>query len=203
MKTVLVLLLFCVVAVSVQAVVDPDPNMLGIYFDLEADNNCLTIEANVPFFAYLILTNTTAPAINAYEFSFFNCICSGTDHLFFMLASNIGHNVVAGVDVGTHTATEGEYIVGLAEPLVATEALILHSWQYMCGAVQPINMLIGPTSVPSLPGGLPVVQNAEGSILMTVGTSTGDPEIPVATINNECVVATEHVCWGGIKALYR
>ena len=111
MKTLLVLVLSCLMAFSALAVIDPDPDMLGIYFDLEADNNCITVAANTPFFAYLILTNSTAQAINAYEFGFMNCICAGNETLFFMLASNIAHNVVSGVDVGEHTALEGQYIV--------------------------------------------------------------------------------------------
>lgn len=203
MKTLLVLVLSCLMAFSASAVIDPDPDMLGIYFDLEADNNCITVAANTPFFAYLILTNSTAPAINAYEFGFMNCICAGNETLFFMLASNIAHNVVAGVDVGSHTALEGQYIVGLAEPIPTTVATLLHSWEFMLGAVLPVQMFIGPTTVPSLPGGLPVVQNAEGSILMTVGTSTGGPEIPVATMNTDCVVAAENVTWSDVKVLYR
>jgi hypothetical protein len=203
MKTLLVLVLSCFLASSVFAVIDPDPNMLGIYFDVNANENCLFVEVNAPFFAYLILTNSTAPAINAYEFGFTNCVCTGLESQLFMLASNIAHGVVAGVDVGTHTPTGGDYIVGLAEALPATEAIILHSWQYMLTAILPVQMLIGPSSKPSLPDGLPVVQNAEGSILMSVGTSTGGPDIPVATLNTDCVVAIQSASWGNVKALYR
>ena len=203
MKTLLVLVLSCFIASSVFAVIDPDPDMLGIYFDVNAEENCMFVEASVPFFAYLILTNSTAPAINAYELGFQNCVCTGLESQLFMLASNIAHGVVDGVDVGTHTAISGDYIVGLAEALPATEAMILHSWQYMLLAVLPVQMFIGPSSKPSLPGDLPVVQNAEGSILMTVGTSTGGPDIPVATLNTDCVVAIRSASWGNVKALYR
>ena len=203
MKTLLVLVLSCFSASSVFAVIDPDPDMLGIYFDVNAEENCMFVEASVPFFAYLILTNSTAPAINAYELGFQNCVCTGLESQLFMLASNIAHGVVDGVDVGTHTAISGDYIVGLAEALPATEAMILHSWQYMLLAVLPVQMFIGPSSKPSLPGDLPVVQNAEGSILMTVGTSTGGPDIPVATLNTDCVVAIRSESWGNVKALYR
>ncbi len=204
MKTLLVLVLSCLMASSAFAVIDPDPDMLGIYFDMNADDNCMFVEANTPFFAYLILTNSTAPAINAYEFSFYNCVCTGLESNLFMMSSNIAHGAdVGGIDVGTHTPISGEYIVGLAESIPTTEATILHSWQYMLLAVLPVQMFIGPSPVPSLPGGLPVVQNAEGSILMTVGTSTGGPDIPVATLNTDCVVAIENVSWGDVKALYR
>ena len=203
MKTLLVLLLSCLVAVPAFSVVDPDPDMLGIYFDLNADDNCLTV-GTTPFFAYLILTNPTAAAINAYEFSFLNCICTGTDQYFFMTSSNIANGAVEGLDVGVHDKLGGDYIVGLAEPVMTTPATILHSWQYLCTAIQPIRMFLGPSSVPSLPGGLPVVQDADDLSLMTVGLSTGGPDIPVATINDEdCVVAVDHCTWGEVKALFR
>jgi hypothetical protein len=203
MKTLLVLLLSCLVAVPAFSVIDPDPDMLGIYFDQNADDNCLMVGTD-PFFAYLILTNPTVAAINAYEFSFENCICTGTDQFFFMTASNIAHGAVEGLDVGVHDKLGGDYIVGLAEPLVTSPATILHSWQYLSTAIQPIRMFLGPSSVPSIPGGLPVIQDAETSTLMTVGLSTGGPEIPVATVNfDDCVVSVEHRAWGEVKALFR
>ena len=49
MKTLLVLVLSCFMAFSALAVIDPDQDMLGIYFDLEADYNCITVAANTPF----------------------------------------------------------------------------------------------------------------------------------------------------------
>jgi hypothetical protein len=196
-------MLSCVLAVPAFAIIDPDPDMVGIYFDANADDNCLTV-GTVPFFAYLILTNPTAPAINAYEFGFLNCVCTGTEQTFFMTASSIANGVVAGLDVGVHDKISGDYIVGLAEPILTSPATILHSWQYLCTSIQPIHMFLGPSSVPSMPGGLPVVQNADGSVLMTVGLSTGGPDIPVASINAEdCAVAVEHCAWGDVKALYR
>lgn len=203
MKTLLVLLISCFMVVSAFAVMDPDPDMLGIYFDRNADENCLTV-GSVPFFAYLILTNPSANAVDAYEFGFLNCVCTGTEQTFFMTASNIADGVVQGIDVGIHTKIEGDYIVGLAEPLVTSPATILHSWQYLCTAIQPIHMFVFGASVPSLPGGLPVVQNADGPVLMTLGLSTGGPDIPVASINaDDCAVAVDHCTWGDVKALYR
>ncbi len=67
MKKLVVILLVSMMAASAFAVTDPDPNMIGIYFDLNANDNCLTIGPSIPFNAYLILTNSTAPTISAYE----------------------------------------------------------------------------------------------------------------------------------------
>ena len=204
MKKLLLLVLASLVATSAFAVTDDDPDMLGIYFDMNADNNCLTIGTSIPFFAYLILTNPTAPAINAYELGKENVVPAGMEGMIFRLSSNIANNVVPGVDVGTNGALGGDYIVGLAAPLPAQPALVLHSWQYMLLAVIPVEMYIGASSAPSIPGDFPVVQNAEGSILMQVGQSTGGPGFPVATVNTpECVVGVEEISFGSIKSLYR
>ena len=203
MKKLAILLLASLVATSAFAVIDPDPNMMGIYFDLDADVNCITTPANTPFFAYLMLTNTTAPAINAYELGLINAVPAGMEGMIFRLSSNIANLVVTGVDVGVNNALGGDYIVGLSEPLPAQPALILHSWQYMLLSVIPVEMFIQQSSVPSIPGVYPVVQNAEGSILMQVGQSTGGPEFPVAAVNNGCAVAVEEASFGSVKSLFR
>ena len=43
MKKLVVLLLASLVATSAFAVIDPDPNMMGVYFDRNADQNCSTV----------------------------------------------------------------------------------------------------------------------------------------------------------------
>jgi len=204
MKKLVVLLLVSLMATSAFAVIDPDPNMMGIYFDTNADNNCLTTPASVPFFAYLVLTNTTAPAINAYECGIVNVVPAGMEGMLFRLSSNIANGVVSGVDVGTNGPLGGDYIVGLAGAgLPASPAVILHSWQYMLLASFPVEMYLGASSKPSIPGVYPVVQNAEGSILFQCGQSTGGPETPVATVNTDCVVGVEEASFGSVKSLFR
>jgi hypothetical protein len=191
------------IATSAFAVIDPDPNMMGIYFNVDADINCITTPANTPFFAYLVLTNTTAPAINAYELGFINAVPAGMEGMIFALASTIANGVVPGVNVGVSDALGGDLIVGLAEALPAQPALILHSWQYMLLAEFPMEMFIMQSSAPSIEGVYPVVQNAEGSILMQVGQSTGGPDIPVAAVNNGCAIPVEEASFGSVKSLFR
>jgi hypothetical protein len=202
MKKLVVLLLATLVATSAAAVVDPDPDMMGIYFDVSADNNCYTATPNVPFFAYAIVTNTTTAGIDAYEFSYEMVVPVGSEGLLFRLANNIANGAASGVDVGESGPLGGDHIVGLATPLPASPAIIVHAWQYMLLGAFPVDVYLRAASVPSLPGGFPVVQGV-GTGLMTVGQSTGGPEIPVATINGDCVVATEDASWGSVKSLYR
>ena len=201
MKKWLMLLMASLVATSAIAVIDPDPDMMGIYFDLDANDNCLTIGTNTPFFAYLILTNTTAPAINAYELGLDIVIPDGLENMFFRLYSAPNDpDICFGGNPGP---LGGDYIVGLPVPFPAEPAIILHIWIYMLLAPMPVEMYIHSASTPSIPGDFPVVQNAEGNILMQVGLSTGGPDIPVATVNTDCVVGVEEVSFGSLKALFR
>jgi hypothetical protein len=202
MKKLVVLLLATLVATSAFAVIDPDPDMVGIYFDTTADNNCFMTGPSVPFFAYFIATNPVPGAINAYEFGFNNAVPAGMEGMLFMLASNIG-NGADGVDVGTHDPLGGDYIVGLAAPIATTEATVLHSWQYMLLAEIPVEMFIFQSSKPSIEGVYPVLQNSEGSVLYQAGQSTGGPDVPVATVNLDCVIGVEDASFGSVKSLFR
>lgn len=202
MKNLILLTCLSLLATSSSAVLDPEPDIMGIYFDLNADNNCLASQpASIPFNAYIILTNTTAPAINAYELGYEVVFTPGT---VFRLADSIANGAVSGVNVGDASLVEtGDYIVGLAAPLPGTPAVVLHSMQYLLLVAGPMEFYLHESSAPSIPGQFPVVQNAEGSILMQVGQSTGGPDIPVATVNAGCVVGVESASFGSVKSLFR
>ena len=198
MKKLVVLLMVSLMATSAFAVVDPDPDMIGIYFDMTADNNCAEgIAASVPFFAYAILTNPSGTQIDAFEFGYDNN-AFGNEASIFQLATTLPPNAI---DVGSGTPASGDIIVGLGTPLPAEPATVLVTWQYLLLVPMSIEMYLTASEPSSLPGGLPVIQ-MDGE-LMTVGTSTGGPQNPVATVNLGCVVATESDTWGGVKSLYR
>jgi hypothetical protein len=186
MKYLITVVFLCLIATSSFGVVTQCPDQLGIYFDQTADNNCLTVGPSIPFSAYVILVNPTAPSINAFEFGFQNVVPAGMESLIFMLSSTITNDGGGYVDVGDHTHLGGDYIVGLANPIPAQSALTLVSWQYMLLADFPVEMYLGASSKPSIPGDLPVVQDATNHVLMQVDISSGDPNIPVATVNTVC-----------------
>jgi hypothetical protein len=201
MKLLLALLVVCLTATSAFAVIDPDPDMMGIYFDMGADDNCLNIGASIPYFAYLILTNPTPPAITAYELGLDIVVPAGMEGMLFRLASNVAGN--PGFFIDKTGPLGGDYAIGLASPIPTSPATILHSWQYMLLAVMPVEMFIHSHSVPSIPGEFPIVGTIDEPFLMQVGLSTGGPNIPVATINAECVVSVEEASFGSVKAFYR
>ena len=202
MKKLVVLLLASLVATSAFAVIDEDPDMIGIYFDMNADDNCLTIPFNAPFMAYLVATNPTPALINAYEFGYRIDVPAGMEGMLFRMADASAGT--GAVDVGNSTnLLEGDYVIGLAAAIPTTEATVLHSWNYMVLAVFPVEMYIFQSVKPSVPGTFPVLQNADGSILYTVGQSTGGAEFPVATVNTGCVVGVEDASFGSVKSLFR
>ena len=205
MKIFLMLSIVILGATSAFAVADPEPNSMGIFFDRSADTNCLTTPAGTPFFTYLILTNPTPEAINAYELGLEIVVPAGMEGMFFQLATNIADGAVSGINVGSPTALGGDYIVGLAGPIPAQPATILHSWQHMLLAVIPVEYYIGASSAPSLPGDFPVAQDADGSILFSCGQSTGGPDVPVAVVNGAgpCPVGVEETSFGSVKSLFR
>jgi hypothetical protein len=205
MKKLVVLLMVSLMATSAFAVVDPDPDMMGVYFDLNADTHCTSAGVNIPFFAYFCVTNPSAAAIDAYEFGYVMDVPVGFEGLIFRLATTIANGASQGVDVGVSGPLGGDVIVGLATPLPGGEVVVVHAMQYMLLADMTVPVYLSASSSPSLPGGLPVIQEAGGE-LMTVGTSTGGPDIPVAMINDDgtmCPVAVEADTWGGLKSLYR
>lgn len=210
MKKLVVLLLVSLMASSAFADFDPDPNGIGVYFDVEALDNCLVVGPSVQFNAYLILTNTTAPSVSAYEVGYTNMVPAGEENSLFRLASLIANGVVSGLDLGDSSdILAGDHIVGLAAPLVASNATILHTWTFMLTSPTiTMEMYISEASQSSIDGIYPVVLNADDSTLFQAYHSTGLDEEgnanPVATVNiDDCVVGVEEVSFGSVKSLFR
>ena len=207
MKKLVVLLLAALVASSAFAVEDPDPNGIGVYFDLTADDNCMFIGASIPFNAYLILTNTDAPTVSAYEVGYTNVVPAGMESMLFRLESSIANGEVSGLDLGDSSdILAGDHIVGLAAPIVAGPATVLHAWQFMLlNEAVTMEMFISSASQSSIPGIYPVILNADTSTLFQAYHSSGlDGDLAVATVNIEdCVVGVEEASFGSVKSLFR
>ncbi len=193
MKKMIILLLSLFVASSALAVVDEDPNMLGIYFDLSADTPC--IEGVAPYDqmpGYVILTNPTPESIGGYEFGYLvegNAIILGV--------------VMEGtaLDVGG----AGNHIVGLGEPLMTSETTLLATMTvlYTDTTMAPVLFTLSGTQPSSIDPMLPTILYGDG-VLMTLGTSSL-PGTPCALINGICddVVTTENTTFDSFKSLYR
>ncbi len=197
MKKLVVLLMAMLVAASASAIVDPDTNMMGIYFDQDtADEVCL--EGVQPSYtamnAYLLLVNPDFESIKGFE-----CSVHIEGPIF-------PQEVV--LPEGSLRVGEGDsYSVGFATPSPALPVHLLATFPFAVTATTPaITFDIGPSVPSSNTLGLPMVIAINGSeppVLVTTGFTTIDGGY-VAAINGGCgVVATESLSFDGIKSLYR
>ena len=198
MKTLAIALLAALLPTASMAVIDPDPDLLGIYFDTEADNNCLQVASGTAFTAYVILTNTSQAGVEAFEFGYENEFDNDFYGLFVRLSQTLPSN---SIDVGSGDASSGFVQAGLAYPLPAASALVLVTWKYMALDTFPVLMYLGPADNPSLPDGMPVIQNSDHE-LMAVGIIGGNPNRSVAAVNGVCG-AEEDMNWGTLKSNFR
>ena len=193
-KLVLMLMASLLVASSAFAVVDPDPNMLGIYFDETADTNCMNDVgpyAQVP--TYVILTNPSFDYLYGFEMGYM------VDGNATILSSVFANPQALNVGEGAN------FIVGFGAPTPCTEATLLVTMNVMNMNVEPtpIKFNLSASNPSSNDLGLPTLLLADGA-LMPVGYSTVDGS-NVAVINGVCedVVATDASTFDAIKSMYR
>jgi hypothetical protein len=196
MKKLVVLLMVSLMAASAFATVDEDPDMLGVYFDLNANDNCGTFGPSVPFNVYFMITNVSAANVFGVEFGYE--LVGGTG-LYFRLAEILP---AGSLNVGTATnPAVGDYIVGFANPIPGSGAnATVVTWQLLLLAPTSIDIYLGSSFSESIPDGLPAMEI--GGTIAPLGLSTGIGN-PAATINGDCVVATDDVSFGSVKSLFR
>lgn len=198
MKKLVVLLLVSLMASSAFAVIDPDTDMLGVYFDMTADMNSMDAVANVPIFAYVTITNPSAAEVHGIEFGY-QLVSSAGPGLMFRLANTLPSGAV---DLGTSTdLTLGDYVVGLASPLPASEAVQFVTWQFLLLVPQTVEIYLGPSTIQSIDDGLPAYEI--GGAIQSLGLATGGVDTPVARINGLGPVAVEDASFGSVKSLFR
>ena len=146
MKIVLAALLIFLLAGSSVAVVDPDPNSLGVYFDLNADVNYLDVTPNTEFSAYVMLTNPTWDNILAFEFGYELVVPAGMEGMIFRLATILPPTVNPFMFPGF---LHGDYIYGISSPYPTSVATVLVEWQFLIVAPMTIEFYLGPSSIPS------------------------------------------------------
>jgi len=176
---------------------DMDLNNIGIYLNAAGTGSCGTIDADVPFTVFVVLTRLTNPEVWAWEAKF----VYENIHYFGILPYG------SAIDVGTR---EGEHIVGLAEPLMAIGGTVVVAEMYLMvdGAMndvtQPSNVYIEGTYFPLLPNGQPAYLEAVGSDGVALWQAINGPETPQLSMNCDCApVAIEASSWGNVKSLYR
>lgn len=193
MKKLVVLLgLAMFMATSAFAVVDPDDNMLGCYWDLNADVN-LVAPMPAPMNMYVILTNPTFDAVAGFEFGI-------------TIEAAVAPYLLGVVHYGAG-ATDmfvpfDDYMVGLATPLVTTEATALVAINVGNFAGVPLDIFLHGCSIPSVDVNLPAMLMTDDSIV-AVGTSTLPGTVNCMQGFEPGPVATEAASWDNVKSMYR
>ena len=195
MKSLTVLLLVAMVATVARAGIDPAADSFGVYFDTAGNTNCVTASMFVPLPVYLILMNPAGPT-NGFE-----CSVSMTGAPHFVLATTSAFNCDMDQD---WAQILGDYVcVGAsAIPPPPNGALILVTWSIMLQVPNELLFHVGPASIPSLPGGLPVLVG--DGVLRRGAVASGDVNLPVAGINAaDCPVGSDVSSFGAVKSLFR
>jgi len=189
-KMVILLGLAMFMATSASAVIDPDPNMMGLYWDTNADMPC-TPAVGYPVNMYIILTNPTGDSLGGFECAY---TIEGAAQPYILSA------LFTNPDALDVAAGFQNFIVGFGSPQPTTEATILATISVLNAASMDLGFYLHQSSPASVDGVLPVILS-DGE-LMTVGTSTGAGEL-TAVMGADCVVATEEASWDSVKSLYR
>ncbi len=199
------LILFILAAFSVpqaSAVIDPDPNGIGVYFDLAADQNQTWAPANVPFFAFVILTNPTGDEIQGFEFAYHISVPPGMEALLLRLQMGWPPQVLLDLTLPIYDTFSDEIVGVTSTPIPASSAVILLTWQFLLLAPpMEAQFYLGPTCGEISSNGRLTFVSETGPVAMNL--STGGPDIPVAIINGDAVVPIASSSFGSLKALYR
>lgn len=193
MKSLSVLLFVAMMAPVALAGLDPTPDSFGVYFDTAGNTNCVTAGAFQPTAAYLVLMNPSAPTDG------FECSVSRTGVSHFVLSTT--YNPICGPDAGSGLAAN-DYVCACPSdfPIPANGAVVLVTWSIMLQAPSELLFYIGPCSIPSLPGGLPVLTG--DGVLRLGAVASGHVDAPVAAINH-CWIGEEVNAYGAVKGLFR
>lgn len=211
MKKLLVLAVVMLMTSSAFAVVDPDPNMMGLFTDTTADTWFL--DGVAPFSqtnVYAILTNPTFDYLYGFEFQ----VSFGGTAAATVLSTTFDNPQALNVGSGTN------YIVGFGSPSPCTEATLMLTMNVMfmdATGAGDVFITLGPSEPSSNELGLPTMLLADG-VLTPVGYSTGPADTgsrvevvscalvgvgSSTTMGDVGVVATEPATFDSVKSLYR
>jgi len=202
MKKLLVIALVSLMAASAFAVpMDPDADMMGIYFDADATMNYRADSAG-PFDIYFCLTNPSADMIGGIEFGYQLTY----DLAAFFRAMETLNN--SALQLGTSSDFNGgDYVLGYPAPVPvsASGSNVVVSWNLSTFAPN-INMsfdITGPTTVNSHAGWFGPVYLDGALATIPCGYSTVDGTNSATIGLVEAPVATEAASFGSVKSLFR
>jgi hypothetical protein len=193
MKALLILVVFVLAAApAARAVINPGENIIGPYFDLEADQDCIEgIEANAQIPVHIILTRPTFSELYGFEL--------GLDYDSSLILLDRVFPSQQVLDMGTGD----NLIVGFGQPWPTSEAtlLVTLSILHMGSADAPASLTLRGSQPSSLDPDYPTVLY-DGDQLLSTGLHSDYRPFPYL-INGRCGFEDEGRTWDGVKTLYR
>ncbi len=192
MKTTIIALGLCLLAGNAWAIADPTPDLIGLYFDMEADVYCLeTVLPYAPFSMYAVVSNPSVTEMMGFEFG----LETPGDLWLLQVATtcNSFWDPIEGIP----------YVVGCGSPvsLGPTTMLVRFDFLLVTPVPEPVYFYLTGAEIPSLPGGEPCLWLPGGECLPL--QIRGGPEGPTAMFNTDCVVDTSPRAFDAVKAAYR
>jgi len=189
-KTLLFLLSALLMAGVASAVIDDDDNIIGLYFDSDADSDCLEgVSSNSQVPCYIVLTRPTFSEVYGFELGF--DYGSELIHLGTTFANS------EAMDFGE----PGNLVVGFGSPTYTNDATLLATldMMYIDISDSPASLTLRGSSPSSLDPAYPSVLLTGGEII-----STGLHAPTYAfQINGICSFDDTSASWTGVKSLYR
>lgn len=194
MQFMLKYLLFFLFAVSTAnpaaAIIDENDNVIGLYFDTDADSDCLdsvSQHSQVP--CYIILTNPTFSDLYGFELGF----DYGDEllHLGTTFAANDALNVGSGDNL----------VVGFGDPVSTQPATLLATlnMMYIDMSGSATSLSLRGSSPSSLDSQYPTVVLADSEL---ISTALHDSHFPYQ-MNGVCEFVDEPAAWDDIKTMFR
>lgn len=187
---------------TAHAVVDPDPDQVGVYFDANADVNALSITPYVLFPAFIVVTNATRSTVDGFALRYRLEVPPGLEGLLFRLIATGGPGDDGCiVDCDSTDIYDDFFVTHFLTPVPATAATVVKAWQFMLLTDFGIEFHLEPIPAGDYGGISPAYFS--GGEEIPLGVSSGSYLLPVAVVNGEGPVALQEASFGAVKALYR
>ena len=178
------------------------PNEIGLYTTPDGYGETGTDLICSPIDVYLVLTKPRMNNEPCSGITYFSCMLNFNPQGGIFLTGNAFNG--GGINLGDDSHIQSgfiEYIVELTNPVpTVNDAVLLVSLQFINDNLSPVEVTLGPASIPCIPGQMDFMQaDPPCEIMYSMG---GSHDAPVFIFNGEAV-AVEDESFGSVKALYR
>lgn len=183
---------------AVPGLAQPEPEVLGVYFDPDGILQERYAAPDELFDVFVVLRNPLAPEVWGYEFGY-TVDARGQDQALVRVTNELPVLALDSGDNGAYAA--GDYKVQMLAPLAAATAVVLVHWQFIMTSLIPVDINLGPALAPSLPGGVPAYDDGNSLVPLALAwTCWWDHSVK---INVSCPLPVAAESFGTVKALYR